>query len=331
MRHFFHTLGVAALAVSLALGAAAQSKGTKGKNAEKGTESQKIEDLIAKGEYQKAVDLAHRFIEAGQVTEGLYIDLGVAHYRMKDYESAIQAFEKAVEQNPFGTQALLYEATCYHEMGQETKAAEAFQRAIDVDPTNVEVRYSIAQLYEKSNRPQDALVQYQAIYQQNPDYKDVAFAAGILLFNQGKYAEAEPFFDKAASLRPDDEQVLLAVGQNLLKAEEYAKAIPALQKYLEVTKNETYRPAVLDQVAIAHEKQKDYEGALAAYDRILGLRPNWEKALLGKGNALVNLKRYAEAVPVLKSFLQISKNEEKKKAVQDLLQQVEPLAKKGVR
>lgn len=328
MHRMFKIMGVAALAVSLALGAAAQSRGSKGKDQGKSKESVKIEDLLTKGEYQKAVELAQKFIEAGQVTEGLYIDLGVAHYNLKNYEAAVQAFEKALEQNPFGTQTLLYEATCYHDMGQEAKAAEAFQRAIDVDPSNNEVRYNIAQLYEKNNRPEDALVQYKAIYQQNPDYKDVAFAAGILLFNQGKYAEAEPYFEKAAALNPNDEQVLLAVGQNLLKAEQYAKAIPALQKYVEVSKNETYRPAVLDQVAIAYEKQKDYEGALAAYDRILGLRPNWEKALLGKGNALVNLKRYAEAVPVLKSFLEISKNEEKKKAVQDLLKQIEPLAKK---
>jgi tetratricopeptide (TPR) repeat protein len=329
MRRFFRTLGVAALAASLTLGAAAQSKGSKGKDQDKSKESQKIEDLITKGEYQKAVDLAQKFIAAGQVTEGLYIDLGVAHYNLKNYEAAIQAFEKAVEQNPFGTQALLYEATCYHDMGQEAKAAEAFQRAIDVDPTNNEVRYNIAQLYEKSNRPQDALAQYKAIYQQNPDFKDVAFAAGILLFNQGQYAEAEPYFEKAAALNPNDEQVLLAVGQNLLKTDNYDKAIPALLKYVEVTKNDTYKPAVLDQVAIAYEKQKNYEGALATYDRILALRPNWEKALLGKGNALVNLKRYAEAVPVLKSYLEISKNEEKKKAVQDLLKQVEPLAKKS--
>ncbi|MEW5764509.1 MAG: tetratricopeptide repeat protein [Acidobacteriota bacterium] len=319
---------VAVLSAALSFGILAQGKGSKGKEGEASKEAMKIEDLVTKGENQKAVELAQKFIEAGEVTEGLYLNLGAAYFNLKNFEAAIGAFEKAVELNPFGTKALLYEATCYHELGQDEKVMEAYQRAIDIDPADNELRYNIAQIHEKNGKLEEALTQYRAIFQANPDFKDVAFAAGILLFNQGKYADAEPLLDKAVALSPSDEQVLLAVGQNYLKGEKYDAALDSLNKYLQVSKNEMLRPAVLDQVAVIHEKKKDYAGALGLYDQILVLRPASDKALLGKGNALVNLKRYDEALPVLRKYMEISKNEAKKKAVADLIKQVEAARKR---
>jgi tetratricopeptide (TPR) repeat protein len=317
-------LGVVALCLSASFALAAKDKSKD----DQAKDALKIEDLITKGDYQKAIELAGKFIEAGQVTDGLYVNLGVAHYKLKDYPKAIEAFEKAAELNPFSAQPLLYEATCYHEMGQPEKVLETMKRAVAMDPSQNEARYDLAQIYEKAGNADLAAEQYEAIYAADPGFKDTAFALGLLRFNQGQYDKAQACFEKAHELAPADEQILLALGQNELKAEKYDQAVETLKKFVEVTQNAAYKPAVLDQIAVAYEKQTKWADALAAYEQILALRPDSDKALLGKGNALIGLKKYDEALPVLKHFMEVSKNDAKKKLVAETIKQLEGAKKR---
>lgn len=341
------------IAMGLVLGAAvAMATGIwaadKPKDSQPTQESAKIEDLIAKGEYQKAVDLAKKFIEAKQVTEGLYIDLGIAYQKLKDYPNAIAAYEEAVKLNPLGTDALLDEASCYQEQNDMVKLAETLKRVVDVDPTKLEARYALAQIYDKQDKVDDALAQYEGIYGSDPGFKNVAYAIGVIYYSKDQYDKAVPYLDKAAQLHPGDEQVLLAQGQNYLKAKDYEKAIGPLKAFLDVTKNENYRPAITGTVAGLYMKKaeatmapvkdskdkaavakaeasakEDYANAVVYFDKLLALRPNSEMALEGKANALIKLDKQQDALPVLKQFLSVSKNDAEKKKVSDLIKAIE--------
>jgi tetratricopeptide (TPR) repeat protein len=325
----------------------------KPKDKAKDQETPKIEELINKGEYQKAVDLAKKFIEAQQITEGLYVDLGIAYQKLKDYPQAIAAYEEAIKLNPLGTAALMNEASCYQEQNDLVKLAETLKKVVDVDPTREDVRYSLAVLYDKQEKLDEALLQYEAIYGVNPGYKNVAYAAGVICYTKDAYDKAEPFFDKAVTLNPQDEQTLLAQGQNYLKGKKYDKAIPALKAFLEVTKNENYKPAITGTVAGLYVKQADattaavkdskdkaavaqaetaakeaYGNALVYFDKLLVLRPNSEIALEGKANALIKMDKPQDALAPLKQYLQVSKNDAEKKKVNDLVKAIEAQKKK---
>lgn len=350
MRRF---LAFVALVLAGAMTVGAWAQASKGKEQPKTAENAKLEDLIAKGEYQKAVDLAKKFIEAKEVTEGLYIDLGVAYQKLKDHPNAISAYEEAAKLNPFGTQALINEASCYQEMNDDGKLADTLKRIIDLDPGNKDMRYTLALMYDKQDKPDDAFAQYDEIYKADPGFKDVAYAIGLILHNKGEYEKAEPYFAKAVEVAPSDDQALLAEGQNFIKQKKFDKAVVPLKTYLDITKNEATKPAVTGQVAGLYAKSassameavkgsKDkaavaqaqavaneaYANAILYFDKLLALRPNSELALEGKANALIMMDRSAEAVPVLKQYLQISQNENEKKKVADLVKQLESAKKK---
>lgn len=324
------------------------AKDSKGKDDSKSAQSTSLEELITKGEYQKAIDMANKFIEANQATEGLYIDLGVAYYHLKDYPKAIDAYEKAAGMSPFDTKALQYEATCYHEMNQDDKVEEVYTRILGIDATQLEVRYNLAQLYEKQNKLTDALAQYEQIFKVDPGYKDVAYAAGVILHNDGKYGDAAPYFEKAVSLKPGDDQALLAQGQNFLKDGKLEMALTPLKTFIDVTKNEAVKPSVIQQVAVIYEKlgmsaldgakgskdkavaakaEADADGhfgnAVVYFDKLLGIRPSSETALAGKANCLLKMGKSEEAIPVLKQYLEVSGNTAEKKKVADLIKQIE--------
>lgn len=291
-------------------------------------QSAKIEDLVRSGQYQKAIDLAKKFEEKGEVTEGLYIDLGVAYYQLKDYNNAVAAFEKAEEQNPFGTKAILYEASCYHQLKNTDKVIEAYRRALELDPGLDDAHINLGRLYEEQRKPELAMKEYEAVYENNPDRKGLAYSMGVLSYSQGHFDKAESFFEKAAASSPGDSQVFLALGQNQLKLKDYGKAVVSLEKFLKLTDQAALKPAVLRQIAVCYEKLNKYDKALATYDRILALRPNYAKALLGKGNALINLKEYSKARSVLKSYLEHSQDSAKKKEVEKTLKQLNKVGAK---
>jgi|GEM_PF-1053878 len=362
MRRFFILFTVSVLALAMSLGSLAQK--SKGKEEpKKAEESQKIEDLVTKGEYQKAIDLAKKFIEAGKVTAGLYTDMGTAYYKLKQYDEAIKAYEEAYKLDMFSTQNLLFEATCYHDMGQDDKVAETYQKVLGIEPANNEVRYNLAQVYEKLKKVDEALKEYDTLYAAAPDYKDVAYAIAVIYHNKGGvekepatadpyYAKAEPYFEKALSITPTNEDILVAQGQNFIKEKKYDKAVVPLQKFLEVCKpDDLRRPAVTGNVAGAYAKagaaitvdpkakpedkkaaqdaiNANYDHAVAYYDKFLALRPNSEPALEGKANALIQLGKNAEALAVLDQFMQVSKNEAEKKKVAENIKLLKA-AKKG--
>ncbi len=321
MRRFLSVFLVVALALSASLCWAQTGKSDKEKE-KQSKESVKIEDLIAKGEYQKAIDLANKFIAAKQVTEGLYIDLGVAHFSLKQYPDALAAFEKAAELNPFGIKALEYEATCYHEMNQEDKVADTYQKILAIDPTQDEVRYNLGHLYEKMGKMPEAMQQYDQLVSTNPGFKDVACDVGVMLLQKGELDKAEPYLQKAVAAKPDEDTPKLALAQLYLKQEKYDKAIPILQDYVKVTKSDLYKPAVLHNIAVSQMKLKKYDDAVATYDQILALRPNEERALLGKAQCYLELKDYAKATPILENYMKVSQDEAKKKEVAKLLKEI---------
>ena len=334
-----------AVAAVIAMGTWAADKP---KDNAKDQETPKIEELINKGEYQKAVDLAKKFIEAKEVTEGLYIDMGIACQKLKDYPNAIAAYEEAVKLNPLGTAALMNEASCYQEQGDMAKLAETLKRIVDIDPTKEDIRYSLAVMYDKQDKLDDALAQYDEIYKANPGYKNVAYAMGVIYHSKDQFGKAEPYFEKAAQLHPSDDQVLLAQGQNFLKGGKLDLAIPPLKAFLEVTKNENYRPAVTGNVAGLYVKQAEmamapvknsrdkaaiaqanasakaaYGNAVVYFDKLLVMRPNSEAALEGKARALIMMDKSQDALPVLKQFMQVSKNETEKKSVAETIKKIE--------
>ncbi len=321
MRRFLSVFLVVALALSASLCWAQTGKSDKGKE-KQSKESVKIEDLIAKGEYQKAIDLANKFIAAKQVTEGLYIDLGVAHFSLKQYPDALAAFGKAAELNPFGIKALEYEATCYHVMNQEDKVVDTYEKILAIDPTQDEIRYDLGHLYEKMGKMPEAMQQYDQLVSINPGFKDVAYDVGVMLMQKGELDKAEPYLQKAVTAKPDEDTPKLALAQLYLKQEKYDKAIPMLQDYVKVTKSDLYKPAVLHNIAVSQMKLEKYDDAVATYDQILALRPNEERALLGKAQCYLELKDYAKAAPVLEYYMKVSQDEAKKKEVAKLLKEI---------
>jgi tetratricopeptide (TPR) repeat protein len=92
------------------------------------------------------------------------------------------------------------------------------------------------------------------------------------------------------------------------------------QSYWSLTPEERSQKLQDEQVPAAHKaillfqqglvcaEEKEYDRAIASYDKALEIQPDYYKALWYKGNALENLNRYEEAIASYDKSLEFNPN-----------------------
>jgi tetratricopeptide (TPR) repeat protein len=65
-----------------------------------------------------------------------FYNVGVAYYNAKDYDNAIQYFQKSVTVDPKFTDGYFQIGLTYVAKGDNPKAIEAFKKVIEIDPSS---------------------------------------------------------------------------------------------------------------------------------------------------------------------------------------------------
>jgi serine/threonine protein kinase/tetratricopeptide (TPR) repeat protein/TolB-like protein len=117
---------------------------------------------LAQGKYQEAVPYFQTCLKIRPYWL-TYLNLGTAYFFLKQYASALEMFEKAVELNPNDMLTIGNLADGYRAAGQEDKALAAYQKAIvagyrelETNPQDSEVLEQMAVCYAKISNAKEA-------------------------------------------------------------------------------------------------------------------------------------------------------------------------------
>ncbi|MCX7829759.1 MAG: tetratricopeptide repeat protein [Acidobacteria bacterium] len=253
-----------------------------------------VEQLIEQGKFQEAVDLGKNMISQGNTTAGLLVNIGVAYYKMKDYQNALSYLEQAYAKSSdplapdtqLQLQTLLFEATIYHEMNSDDKVVETYQKALALAPEDKQVLSNYARLLE-SKDPQKALEVYDKLVQIDPSS---GYDAAVFAMDKSDNQRAETYLNAAKSVNPEDEQILLALVKLYLKEKKFQEAVPVLEKVIAVTTRDILKPKLLFFLASCQLETKKPMEAIATCDKILAIRSNDENALVLKAKAYREMK-----------------------------------------
>jgi tetratricopeptide (TPR) repeat protein len=106
---------------------------------------------------------------------------------------------------------------------------------------------------------------------------------------------------------------LLFKGNIYLRLDEFEDAIKAYEVFLQKTgKEKLYRSFALDGLGYAYEGKKDYEKAVDAYQRLVGLGEGFQSAdaYLGLGRCYEKMRKTKEALENYKNFIRVSQKSE---------------------
>ncbi len=116
--------------------------------------------------------------------------------------------------------------------GDVADAVEAFKKAVNENPKDFRSYHALGRSYEKLTRPEEAIVSYEAALKIKPDYLPAREAAGLLFFQQKKFQEAEPHLKIARTLGSKVAEVYYSLGEIQQRENTCKPAIVAFKQAL---------------------------------------------------------------------------------------------------
>ena len=219
-------------------------------------------------------------------------------------EAALEEFDKVIKLTPKSVDAWKGRADSLFVLGRNSGALASYDKAISLRPQDVQTRIKIlinkGRILYYQRRYKQSLENYEKALEINSKEVEALSGKGISLLGLGKFSEAETSFRELKAIKPNDPKIWYEIGlatenlQGMEKAKKYFQE--ALQTYKPfLRENPKDVISWTDQGAVLL-KLNDPQKALDSFEQALKLDNDFHEALVGKGNALVNLERYQEAV-----------------------------------
>ena len=96
--------------------------------------SKKVERMKKAKKFEKAIIYADLSVNAKTLDDEFWHNKGIAYFKLKKYEDAIECFTNALEMKELDTKILYDQAKCELFMGNEEKCLDILEKSCDLDP-----------------------------------------------------------------------------------------------------------------------------------------------------------------------------------------------------
>ncbi len=134
------------------------------------------------------------------------LDKGLSQFTGKNYELAIDYFNKAIRLSP-GTETAInaydFKARTLLSQGNKQAAIESYQAALKIDPTRDDLHALLGNIYTTEKRFEDAVTSYELAVTKNPSAAN-RYSLGQGYLATGRLDEAKAQFELVRQLSPTD-------------------------------------------------------------------------------------------------------------------------------
>jgi len=230
---------------------------------------------------------------------------GSAFFDQKDYDSALAAYQSAVNIKPSAV-ALYRIGWIQNDFGEFDKALLALNRASALDPSLSSVFLEKGYALRRLKRLPEAAVALKRCVELNPQSALGHYEFGLVYFEQKQYAGAVSMLTTATSLNPDSGDAFEQLGISLRMLGRNAEAIDALNRAIELNPEDSGGYMGLGDAY--YYGTKDYAKAVDAYVKGLQYQPDNDVAAYNVGWASNDLGNYDDAIKWLNECLRIKPN-----------------------
>ncbi len=143
--------------------------------------------LSQKEKYREAIQAYQRAIAIEPKLPGIYLNLGLAWFKLGNFREAISAFEKEKE-NPRSERLETLLAMSYFGLGQYRQAADLLKPIAAAQPENAELGYLLAKCYLWSGQTGEAMDLFKVLLQRDPNSVTVHMLLGEALDARAPHA-----------------------------------------------------------------------------------------------------------------------------------------------
>jgi len=238
--------------------------------------------------YRDAVDLFEKAIDIDPKFALAYTGLADASIQMwaETKESvwaqkATTAAQHAKELSSDLLEVHISLGRVYLDTGQNSEAVEELKRALELAPNSDEVYRNLGHVYRRSGQSANAIAAYQKATDANPYNWENHIDLGKAYLEIGDTAKASPEFQKVTKIAPDNPIGYLDLGSLYLREGKWSESIPEFRKALSLAPDS----ATYSNLGTAYFGLKDYDQAIAMYEKAVQMTPNDEIILGNLGDA----------------------------------------------
>ena len=216
----------------------------------------------------------------------------------KDYPRAAELLEIIVAAKPDDFESRFDLAFAYTQLEQDEKAIGHYRKIVEQKADLIPAQANLAMLLMRRQRPADAAPHLKAVLEARPGDARFQHMLARALFDAERFEDAIPAFERALELDPASADAHLGLGQSLARVERFDEAARAYREAAGL--NPAFSQMTLE-LAELQESKGRIRKALELYREYLGSHPEEIAVRERVGFLLLNLKRYPEAVEVLKA------------------------------
>lgn len=233
-------------------------------------------------------------------------NLGNSYSDIENMESALLAFERAVEINPTLSESRANLGNIYLKKGLVDEAINEYQTALQINPNDAKTHNNLGNAYTQQSSLHRAVSEYRRAIGLDPSFIDAHKNIAIVYAQQEKFGHAISSLRTAINLEPEDADCYSQLGDVYSQMNDYKAAIDQYKKALRIKRDfaEPHYGLALcyNRLGLVNDEIREYEQALA-------IKPNMMAALVNLGNAYYALNKYSTAIEQYKKAIKIKPNE----------------------
>ena len=231
-----------------------------------------------------------------------YVNMGALLNAQQQYEEAIRYHQEALRLKPGAVEPHCNMGVALTALERYEEALNHFQEALRSRPDFVPAHYRLGVLYGKMNRLNEAEQQLLTTIQYSPPIPEAFFNLGVIWERQGKRDRAPKAYRDALRIKPD----YAAAHNNLanLLAEE-GKLDEAIDHYRQAVATDPKLETAHRNLGILLQRTGDINGAIEHLRLAVELQPARADSRLELGQALISVRRYAEAMNTFQSAMEV--------------------------
>lgn len=266
--------------------------------------------LAAQGRYAEALQAFDKAISDNPLLVSAYVGAGDALRAQGDYAAAEKRYARACEIDPSNFDAQYSHGLTLQLLNRWPEAVSAYIRALAIKPGDFQANLNVATAYLQLNEPDQALPFAQRAAGVDPNSGAARNNLGRIYAAMDRHAEAIVEFRQAAELMQPTSPLLLNLANSLGKDNRYEEAVNVLNQLIQTEPS----PAAYERLGASLFKLRRYDASMAAFRTALEIDPNHYPALNGLGVCLLNQFEFTgqndevarrEAVRALRRSLQL--------------------------
>jgi len=241
----------------------------------------------------------------------LYDNRGFALHKLKQFERALDDYDRAIAVNNQSAHIYIHKAESYQKLHRYGEALNCCEMAILIFPYTTEAYTIQMEIFYDADLFDRIITLADEAETIGFDSPRVRYHKACALRMLDKLDEAEKILDELIDNDYDEgyrdffhaEYAYLATAKN-----DYKVALYHIAKAIEISDDYPYRHVFLGNI---HRILENFDESLEIYDRILKRFSNYTYALLGRGDTYYDLKEYKLARKDYKSAIKINENIER--------------------